>query len=144
MTREYKGRVGGADFSVAYARPPQRNRRPRTRCLAVLGIVAAGALGGCGTGAGIGMLTVDPGRYSVYHCKDFPARKKELATKEKQLRELMERAGESPGGEVVGALTYRTQYEAVLSEEKLVQRAEAAKQCSAVQQPVLQSDQIIR
>jgi hypothetical protein len=97
-------------------------------------------LAGCSNGSG--SLLIDPGRYDAYHCNDLAARQKVLAAREKELRELMARADQGDGGAVIGSLAYRTDYESVLSEERLLQRNEADKKCNFT--PQFQSDQIIR
>lgn len=107
-----------------------------------LAVTLAAGLAGCSAGDSPGALLVDPGRYSAYHCNDLATRKKELATREKELRELIERADQGTGGAVIGSLAYRPEYESVLSEEKLLQRTAAEKNCNPTQQ--FQSDQIIR
>ncbi len=108
-------------------------------------ILAAGALAGCGMSEGPGILAVDPGQYAAYHCNDLVARLKQLLTREKDLRNLMDKASESTGGAVIGTLSYRTDYEAALSEEKLVRRIAAEKKCEIeVASPTYQSDQTIR
>jgi len=100
------------------------------------------ALTGCGTSDGAGALFVDPGRYTLYHCDDLATRRKALIARENELRGLIERAGESPGGAVVGSFAYRSDYDAVLAEEKLLARNAAEKNCSFASP--LQSDQTIR
>jgi hypothetical protein len=100
------------------------------------------ALTGCGLSDGAGALFVDPGRYTLYHCDDLAARRKVLVARENELRGLIERAGESPGGAVVGSFAYRSDYDTVLAEEKLLQRNAAEKNCSFASP--LQSDQTIR
>jgi hypothetical protein len=106
-------------------------------------VVLLGAgLVGCGSSGGAGSLLVDPGRYSAYHCNDLAARWKVLVAREKELRELMDRADQGGGGAVIGSLAYRPDYDSVLGEERLLQRTAAEKNCSATQQ--FQSDQIIR
>jgi hypothetical protein len=101
------------------------------------------ALTGCGLSSdGAGALFVDPGRYTLYHCDDLAARRKVLAARETELRGLIERAGESPGGAVIGSFAYRSDYDSVLAEEKLLQRNAAEKNCSFASP--LQSDQTIR
>ncbi|HZC57955.1 MAG TPA: hypothetical protein VE396_18205 [Xanthobacteraceae bacterium] len=76
-----------------------------------------------------GELLIDPGRYSVYKCDELAARWKIVSTREKDLRGLMDRAGQSGGGAVVGSLAYRVDYDAVISDEKLLQRTAAEKNC---------------
>ena len=101
------------------------------------------ALSGCGVSSdGAGALFVDPGRYTLYHCDDLAARRKMLIARENELRGLIERANESPGGAVVGSFAYRSDYDSVLAEEKLLARNAAEKNCSFASP--LQSDQTIR
>jgi len=103
--------------------------------------VAGMALTGCG-GNGVGSWLVDPGRYDAYHCNDLVTRWKQLTDREMELRALMERASQSGTGAVVGAVTYRTEYETVLAEKKLVQRDANDKNCELTK--TFQSDQLIR
>jgi uncharacterized membrane protein YebE (DUF533 family) len=103
--------------------------------------VAVFTLAGCGSSEDVGALLVDPGRYSAYHCNELAARWKVLIAREKELRGLMDKASESGGGAVVGAIAYRADYDSVLSEEKLLKRNAAEKNCSFT--PEFQSDQSI-
>jgi hypothetical protein len=105
-------------------------------------VLAAIALAGCGLSDGYGTLTVDPARYSAYHCKDLIAQRASLLKREQELRGLIDKANEGPGGGTIGTMAYRTDYETVLSEEKLLQRTAAEKNCELV--PTYQSDQTVR
>ncbi len=116
----------------------------RAKCVGLLlGPAVAALLTGCGLNYGAGSLVVDPGHYNAYHCNDLDARAKALSSREKELRALMDKASEGGGGVLIGTLAYRTDYEFVLTEEKLVQHEQAEKKC---QQPTtnFQSDQTIR
>jgi hypothetical protein len=121
------------------------SRRRRARLgrsvLLCAAAVAGMALTGCG-GNGPGSWMVDPGRYEVYHCNDLVTRWKQLTDREKELRALMDRASQSGAGVVIGAVAYRTDYESVLTEEKLVQREASDKKCELT--TTFQSDQSIR
>ena len=109
-------------------------------CWLLAGIVVT-ALSGCTNGAG--SLLVDPGRYSAYHCNDLAAQWKVLVAREKELRDLMDRADQGGGGgAVIGSLAYRSDYESVRTDEQLVQREAAEKNCNSTTQ--FQSDQAIR
>jgi hypothetical protein len=103
------------------------------------------ALAGCAMRDGVGTLGVDPAVYAALHCKDLVTRWKQLVEREAELRALMDKAGEGAGGTVIGTLTYRSDYEIVLSEKKLTQRTAAEKKCVLEQTaPAFQSDQLIR
>jgi hypothetical protein len=115
----------------------------RTLCRASLGLLlAAFALGGCGLSNDAGSLLVDPGSYDAFHCNDLAERWKVLVAREKELSGLIDKADESTDGAVIGSLAYRTDYESVRSEEKLLQRTAADKNCGF--NPNYQSDQTIR
>lgn len=100
---------------------------PRGLALAAA-LELACALAGCADGPG--QLLIDPGRYDVYKCDDIAKRWKSLSAREKELRDLMAKARESRAGVVVGEVTYRADYEAVLSDEKLLQHTAAEKNCA--------------
>jgi hypothetical protein len=119
-------------------------RRVRgTSAAGLIGILAAAMLAGCSIRDGVGPFIVDPGHYSVYHCKDFAPKLTSLVTREQELRRLMDRASEGGGGVVIGNLSYRAEYEDVLGEEKVLRRAAAEKNCDLTS-PAFQSDQTIR
>lgn len=137
------------DGDIGHARPKAGGRRGapvtppacRSRSYRLLTWIVAAALGGCSNGAG--SLLIDPGRYSTYHCNDLATRWKELVKREKELRDLMDRADQGGGGgAVIGSLAYRPEYESVRSEEVLLQRTSTEKNCNPTTQ--YQSDQIIR
>jgi len=91
---------------------------------------------------GAGALFIDPGRYTLYHCDDLATRRKVLIARETELRALMERASESSAGSVIGSLAYRSEYDSVIAEQKLLQRNAAEKNCSFASP--LESDQTLR
>jgi hypothetical protein len=105
-------------------------------------LAAAAMLAGCGLSDGPGALFVDPGRYSILHCKQLIAESQNLANRERELRNLMDKASEGGGGSVIGTFAYRSDYESVLEQKKLLQRAAAEQKCELV--PSYNSDRIIR
>ena len=64
-----------------------------------------------------------------------------IITREDELKGFIEKANESAAGAVIGSVAYRGDYEAVLSEKKMLQRTAADKKCSMAD---YQSDHIIR
>jgi hypothetical protein len=123
--------------------------RHRARCANVVvfaGVLfAAAALAGCSTSDGVGALMVDPGRYEGYNCKDLVGQWNGLVSREKQLRDLIDKADESTSGVVIGALTYRSDYETVLEQKKVLRRTAAEKKCQLTPTvSTFTSDQSIR
>lgn len=78
----------------------------------------------------------------VAHCKDLIAQWNTLSAREEELRALQDKASDGTVGTVIGAITYRPDYESVMSQKKLVQRAANAQNCALT--PTYQSDQTIR
>jgi hypothetical protein len=123
--------------------------RPAHAVAAAILLLAVTTLAGCG-GDGVGALMVDPARFEGYNCKDLTGQWKNLVTRENQLRNLINRADEGGGsGEVIGALTYRSDYQTVLEQKKVLQRTAAEKKCQLVTTPeaaapAFTSDQTIR
>jgi hypothetical protein len=101
----------------------------------------AATLAGCGVD-GVGSLMVDPARYDGYHCKGLAEQWKDLLAREKQLRNLMDKANESGAGQVIGTLTYSSDYQTVLEDEKVLKRAAEEQKCQLV--TTYTSDQTIR
>lgn len=123
---------------------PLRHRRARPRGSGFVGgLFAAAVLAGCSLSDGVGPYISDPGRFSVFHCKDLVQRLKEITARETELRELMNKASEGGGGAVIGALAYRPDYEKQLGDEKVLRRTAAEKKC-ALEPPASESDQSIR
>jgi len=113
---------------------------PRLILSGSLLILAALTVASCGDDPGT--IWVDPAKFTLYHCDDFARRWKQLIERENALRGLIEKANESNTGAVIGSIAYRSDYEAVLSEEKLLQRKASEMKC--VVTPDYQSDHTIR
>jgi hypothetical protein len=94
-------------------------------------VAATVALGGCtGLGTdGVASLAVDPARYEGYHCKDLVSQWEGLVAREKQLRNLIDKASDGGGGTVVATVAYRGDYATVLEQQKVLKRTAAEKNC---------------
>ena len=67
-------------------------------------------LGGCGlVGEKSTNSVIDPGRYEFHNCDQLAAQSQGLQAREHELVALMQQAAQSPGGEVIGAVAYRTE-----------------------------------
>lgn len=105
--------------------------------------LAAVVLASCSANDDVSSYLINPGHYSVYHCKDFAPRLQQLVARENELRSLMDRANESDAGAVIGGLAYRAEYENAVGEEKVLRQTAAEKKCD-LNPPTYQSDQTIR
>jgi len=107
----------------------QGARRLKARAAVVVALGAC-VLGGCSANSGVGDFIIDPAHYSVYHCKDFAARLTALQKRQKELSDLMEKAGEGgAGGVLMANLSYRADYENAVGEEQVLRRSAAEKKC---------------
>jgi hypothetical protein len=113
------------------------DRLPRFARAIVLGSCTAGlfaamtALGGCGSlrSDGVASLAVDPARYEGFHCKELISQWNGLVAREKQLRNLIDKASDGGGGTVIAAVAYRSDYDTVLEQQKVLKRTAAEKNC---------------
>ncbi len=109
----------------------RRRKRPMTsQVLAAMIMVAV--LAGCGTSLQdqVGdSFWVTPRKYAVHDCRQLQNQARGLATRQKELEELMARAAQGPGGGVVGTLAYRTEYQQVLGEGRGVAAMMTEKRC---------------
>jgi len=121
-----------------------QSRWLRLPLCAILLSVLSLSITNCGLSEeGPGGLFVDPGKYALYGCNDLALERTKLIAREKDLRAQIRRADESAAGAVIGSLAYRSDYESVLTEEKLVQRKAEDKKCSFAFGPDYQSDHTI-
>jgi len=107
-------------------------------------LAVAAALGGCGSlrTDGVASLAVDPSRYEGFHCKDLVAQWNAVIAREKQLRNLIDKASDGGGGTVIATVAYRSDYDTVLEQEKVLKRTAAEKNCEL--EHSYNSDQSIR
>jgi hypothetical protein len=123
----------------------EANRKSRAASFLAASICAVTvlALAGCNSANGIGQLIlVDPSQYDVYHCKDLSDQWVLLNKREAELRAEIDRANQTAGGKVVGAVAYSSDYQTVLTQKKMVQQQAAEKKCELTQ--TYQSDQTVR
>jgi hypothetical protein len=66
-------------------------------------------LSGC-TSADLSSAIVKPAKYSIYNCDQMATAGRAEVTRERQLKELMDKAAQGPGGELAIALAYRGEY----------------------------------
>jgi hypothetical protein len=113
---------------------PRGARPARERwVLTCAGLVVTLALAGCGTISDevAGRAAVSPGRYDIYPCPNIEARLKDVQMRRTELEQLMARSSQSPGGEFVNAIAYRTEYVQTSGDLEELARASSAKKCAS-------------
>jgi hypothetical protein len=94
--------------------------------------LAAVALAGCGAvsdPAGFSIVSQD--RYDFMACKEIIANRNAQAGRMKQLTALMEKAEASPGGFIVSAAAYRSEYVQARALAAAAERAAQKNNCDA-------------
>jgi hypothetical protein len=116
---------------VAARLDPAGRMRGRVRAFVLFVVLdlACGLAGCAGNVTGSDFL-VDPGHYAAYKCDDLIKRWKIVTTREKELRGLIARADQNNAGVVVGSLAYRTEFDVVTGDERLLQHAAADQNCT--------------
>jgi hypothetical protein len=104
--------------------------RPRSRALAAVTLVLG--LAGCGTISDevASRVITAPGRYSVYPCPNIEQLIKSVSQRRTELEQLMARSAQSPGGELVNAMAYRSEYLQTGGELEELAKASAEKKCA--------------
>jgi hypothetical protein len=74
---------------------------------------------------------LDPGKYETYvfTCEQLSDALKGQKARELQVQKLMEKASQSPGGEFVGLIAYRSEYIQTRADQRLVIKAQREKKC---------------
>ena len=71
----------------------------------------------------------DPAKYQYSSCESIGRQRQSWTNREQELRQLMERADQSPGGGLVNVLAYKADYTAASEELQLLDAAARAKNC---------------
>ena len=103
------------------------------RIATVLTAVAlAAVLGACGTISDQTSASsfVSPGKYNIYTCSDIDTRVLVVRKRQTELEQLMARASQSAGGEIINALSYRTEYLETRDDLAELKKTAADKQCA--------------
>ncbi len=108
------------------------------RCLAIL---LAALAGGC-AGQELAEASARPGKYRLYNCDELTTRGIEIVKRERELRDLIEKARQGPGGEIAVALAYQSEYNLTLGDLQELESTGTQKKCVLKHRSV--SDQIVR
>jgi hypothetical protein len=74
-------------------------------------------------------LFADPGKYQYSSCEYLAQQRETLSTRERELKQLMDRAEQGTGGAIVNVLAYKGDYVAATEELKLLESAARSKNC---------------
>lgn len=95
--------------------------------VAMIGLLALG-LAGC-TSDQMSSAIVKPAKYSIYNCDQLAAAGREQVTREGELKALMDKAAQGPGGELAIALAYKNEYLTTQGNLRELEAAAVDKNC---------------
>jgi hypothetical protein len=96
-----------------------------------LALLAAASLGACAFAPdALDPVFSDPAKYDFLACKDLVQREGQLAKREQELRDLMDKASQGTGGGVANALAYRTDYLNARGELRVLREVAQRKECA--------------
>lgn len=106
-------------------------KRARRAAAFLLAAGLAASLGACAMAdnESLSALMVAPGKYDFYKCDQLAERGKERAERARELKALMDKSAQGPGGAVANALAYRNEYLTALGDLKQLENAALAKKC---------------
>ena len=110
----------------------------RRSVVLTLGLMVAGC-----SSAGDGVfLFNDTGKYEYYNCEQLAAARRTSTARERELKELIEKAEQGAGGVIVGAIAYQADYRTAQEDLRIIDAAERAKSCAVP--PTWRSNSVIR
>jgi hypothetical protein len=87
-------------------------------------------LGGCASDSdSLAAMMVSPGKYDFYRCDQMAVKGNERAERARELKLLMDKAAQGPGGALANTLAYRNEYLTAIGELKELEKAALAKKC---------------
>lgn len=95
-------------------------------------VLGAAALAGCASEDAASSFFVAPGHYVLYQCDDIDRTAKGVVTRQKELEQLMAKAGASAGGQLISNATYGPEYETTRGQLKDLRAAAVEKNCNFV------------
>lgn len=102
------------------------------RIVSALVLSSALSLAGCAvSGENAEDFYVAPGKYVLYDCAQLAGVAAHFEARDKELTQLIARAKEGAGGELVSALAYDADYYSNRGELRNVRREQAEKKCAA-------------
>jgi hypothetical protein len=106
----------------------------RTAVIATCGAaLAAAMLAGCAmSDDSLSSFLVAPGKYVLFTCDDIALTAKGVQARQKELEQLMAKAGTDAGGRLIADVTYGAEYATTRGQMKELRAAAAERKCNFV------------
>ncbi len=103
--------------------------RSAAQCVALCAMLGA-LLAGCASGTIEGPLVfADAGKYHYHNCEQLAAAAKTQHERQRELKELIDKADQAAGGQIVSLLAYRSDYVAVNEDLRVINSTSREKNC---------------
>ena len=86
-------------------------------------------LQGCAVADNPFTVFADPGKYQYNSCEQIAGQKKTWTAREREIRQLMDKAEQSTGGAVVNVFAYKADHVAAQEELKVLEATARSKNC---------------
>ncbi|MCX7313874.1 MAG: hypothetical protein NTV56_19710 [Alphaproteobacteria bacterium] len=98
-----------------------------------MAVLLSAGLAACGMTSDqtAGLFFSSPGKFNMYSCAQIDSNIQASRARHTELEQLMARASQEPGGAVISAVAYRTEYAQARDDLKQLARAKEDKQCAA-------------
>jgi hypothetical protein len=91
-------------------------------------------LAGCASGDGP-YFFADAGKYQFHNCEQLAVVSKQKHDRQRELKELIDKAEQAAGGQIVSVLAYRSDYVAVNEELQVIDSTAREKKCASSPPP---------
>ena len=98
--------------------------------LPVRGVPLLLCVGLAGCAGGETLFFADTGKYRFHNCDQLATVEKQKVARQRELRELIDKAEQGAGGQIVSAIAYRSDYTAVNEELSVIEATVRAKNCA--------------
>src|SRR5262245_35585358 len=97
-------------------------------------VALCGLVTGCASSEGP-YFFADAGKYQFHTCEQLTAASKQKHERQRELKELIDKAEQAAGGQIVSVLAYRSDYTAVNEELQVIDSTIRDKKCAASPPP---------
>lgn len=75
------------------------------------------------------LFVADSGKYQYYNCEQLEKARTTQTTRQRELKELIDKAEQGAGGQIVSVLAYRSDYVAVNEDLQVIEATAREKRC---------------
>ena len=109
-------------------------RRPKIRYPAgATALLLAVFAAGCAGTDQVASVLAQPGKYEFYPCPQIAEEMRRISIRERELKELMDKAARDAGGVFVNAIAYQSDYLTVRGELRMLEAEAQRKKCEIPQ-----------